>query len=49
VRQGVALGEAALVGDGFVAAVNETGWKLRKLIFLGLSSANWMMRPPARC
>ena len=25
--------------------VNETGWKLRKLIFFGLSSANSMMRP----
>src|SRR2546422_851175 len=25
--------------------VKETGWKERKPIFLGLSSANWMMRP----
>jgi hypothetical protein len=25
--------------------VKLTGWKLRKLIFLGLSSANWMMWP----
>ena len=45
VREGVALGNTALFADVLVAAGEADGLELRKLIFFGLSRANWMMRP----
>ena len=45
VRQRVALRRAPLVVTSSSRPVNDTGWNDRKLIFFGLSSANWMMRP----
>jgi len=40
VRERVALSQTALVGISSSRPVKLTGWKLRKLIFFGLSSAN---------
>ena len=43
VRQRVALRGAALGVISSSRPVNDTGWNDRKLIFFGLSSANWMI------
>jgi len=45
VRKRVALPQAALRSDVFVAAGEGTGWKLTKAIFLGFSIANFTMAP----
>ena len=45
VREGVALGHAALVGDFFVAASERDGLEGEEVDLLGLSRANSMMRP----
>jgi hypothetical protein len=45
VRERVTLAQAAIIGDVFVAPVNETGWNEMNEIFLGLSIANRMTGP----